>query len=164
MTLIVFRNFCRVLKNSPKHLKIYLYESCPLAWGTQLSCRLAFKNWKGKMWKTWSNDSTSCSPTHIGIQSWQASPAKSIEKKPHMAFVKVVGGSEIYNFCIQSFVHLYSKNWSFSISNTGTLSRCRPERRRTATSRAPACRVPQRPRPRSPPAEAARRPRPRTFP
>jgi hypothetical protein len=54
-----------------------------------------------------------------------------------MVFVKVVGGSEIYNFRIQSFVHLYSKNWSFSISNAGTLSRCRLERRR----------APRRPRP-----------------
>jgi hypothetical protein len=25
----VCRNFCRVLQNSPKHLKFYLYESCP---------------------------------------------------------------------------------------------------------------------------------------
>jgi hypothetical protein len=89
------------------------------------------------MWITWSNDSTSYSPTHIGIQSWQASPAKSIEKKPHMAFVKVVGGSEIYNFRIQSFVHLYSKNWSFSISNTCTLSRCRPERSHAPSASAP---------------------------
>jgi hypothetical protein len=27
-----------------------------------------------------------------------------------MVFVKIVGGSEIYNFRIQSFVHLYSEN------------------------------------------------------
>jgi hypothetical protein len=54
-----------------------------------------------------------------------------------MAFVKVVGGSEIYNFRIQSFVHLYSKNWSFSISNTCTLSRCRPERSRAPSAFAP---------------------------
>jgi hypothetical protein len=30
VTLDVLRNFCRVLQNSPKHLKIYLYESCPV--------------------------------------------------------------------------------------------------------------------------------------
>jgi hypothetical protein len=34
-----------------------------------------------------------------------------------MAFVKVVGGSEIYNFRIQSLVHFYSKFWSYSCSN-----------------------------------------------
>jgi hypothetical protein len=34
-----------------------------------------------------------------------------------MAFVKIVDGSEIYNFRIQSFVHLYSKKWSYSLSN-----------------------------------------------
>jgi hypothetical protein len=54
-----------------------------------------------------------------------------------MAFVKVVGGSEVYNFRVQSSVHLYSKNWSFSISNTGTLSHCRPERHRDAQESAP---------------------------
>jgi hypothetical protein len=80
VTLNVFRNFCRVLQNSPKYLNIYLYESCRVWWGTQLSCRLAFQIWRGKMWKTWSIDSTSCSLRHIGIHSWQASPAKSIEK------------------------------------------------------------------------------------
>jgi hypothetical protein len=37
-----------------------------------------------------------------------------------MAFVKVVGGSEIYNFCIQSFVHFYSNFWSYSCSNGGS--------------------------------------------
>jgi hypothetical protein len=30
-----------------------------------------------------------------------------------MAFVKVVEGSEIYNFPIRHFVHFYSKFWSF---------------------------------------------------
>jgi hypothetical protein len=34
-----------------------------------------------------------------------------------MAFVKVVGGTEIYNFCVQSLMHFYTKFWSFSILN-----------------------------------------------
>jgi hypothetical protein len=34
-----------------------------------------------------------------------------------MDFVKVVGGTEIYNFGIQSFVHFSTKFWSKSISN-----------------------------------------------
>jgi hypothetical protein len=33
-----------------------------------------------KGWKTWSIDSTSCSLTQIGIQSWQAFYAKFVEK------------------------------------------------------------------------------------
>jgi hypothetical protein len=33
-----------------------------------------------------------------------------------MAFVKVVGGTEIYNFGIQSFVYFSTKLWSKSIS------------------------------------------------
>jgi hypothetical protein len=51
MSMNVLRNFCRVLQNSPKHLKIYLYESCPSCWWTQLSCRLAFPILSGKGWK-----------------------------------------------------------------------------------------------------------------
>jgi hypothetical protein len=39
VSIDVCRNFCRVIQNSPKHLKFYLYESCPSCWGTQLSCR-----------------------------------------------------------------------------------------------------------------------------
>jgi hypothetical protein len=34
-----------------------------------------------------------------------------------MAFVKVVGGTEIYNFCIQSFEHFSTQFWSKSISS-----------------------------------------------
>jgi hypothetical protein len=40
--------------------------------------------------------------------------------KHHMAFVKVVEGSEIYNFPIHHFVHFYSKFWIISCSNRGT--------------------------------------------
>jgi negative regulator of sigma E activity len=43
MSVNVSWNFCRVLQISPKHLKIYQYESCPVCQGTQLSCRLAFQ-------------------------------------------------------------------------------------------------------------------------
>jgi hypothetical protein len=48
----VVRNFCCVPQNSPKDFKIYLHESCPYCWGTQLSCRMAFQIWRGKLWKT----------------------------------------------------------------------------------------------------------------
>jgi hypothetical protein len=51
-------------------------------------------------------------------------------------------GSEIYTFRIQSFVHFYSKNWSFSGSNTGTSTHCRPVRRH-ARSRLPQAPAPQ---------------------
>jgi hypothetical protein len=70
------------IQNSPKQLKIYLYESCPVCRGTQLSCRMAFPILSGRGWKAWSTDSASCSLTQIGIQSWQASFAKSVEKNP----------------------------------------------------------------------------------
>jgi hypothetical protein len=36
------------------------------------------------------------------------------------AFVKVVEGSEIYNFPIHHFVHFYSTFWSYTCSNGGT--------------------------------------------
>jgi hypothetical protein len=63
-----------------------------------------------------------------------------------MAFVKVVEGSEIYNFPIHHLVHFYSKFWIFSRSNKGSVKRCRAS---------PALGV----RATAPP-EAARRPRP----
>jgi hypothetical protein len=56
-----------------------------------------------------------------------------------MAFVKVVGGIEIYNFRIQSFVHFYTIFWSFSNSNSGPAARSGPNAaapRRHACSRA----------------------------
>jgi hypothetical protein len=71
---------CRVLQISPKHFKIYLYESCPACWGTQLSCRLAFQFFSGNWWKTWSTDSTSCLLKQSGIQSLATFFAKSVEK------------------------------------------------------------------------------------
>jgi hypothetical protein len=55
-----------------------------------------------------------------------------------MAFVKVVEGSEIYNFPIHHFVHFYSKFWSFACSNGGSATRVRASRRRAVTSRAHA--------------------------
>jgi hypothetical protein len=36
-----------------------------------------------------------------------------------MAFVKVVGGIEIYDFHIHRLVHFYTIFWSYSISNSG---------------------------------------------
>jgi hypothetical protein len=76
-----------------------------------------------------------------------------------MAFVKVVGGTEIYNFRIQSFMHFYTKFWSLSISNQGSAKHLGPNatalQRRARTRRAS-----RRPlRPRLTPPKAARRPR-----
>jgi hypothetical protein len=42
------------------------------------------------------------------------------KEKHYRAFVKVVEGSEIYNFAIHLFVHFYSNFWSFSISNSAS--------------------------------------------
>jgi hypothetical protein len=55
-----------------------------------------------------------------------------------MAFVKVVEGSEIYNFPIYRSVQFYSKVWSFACSNSGSAKRVRASRRRdVAHPRAP---------------------------
>jgi hypothetical protein len=79
-------------------------------------------------------------------------------EKPHMAFVKIVGGIEIYNFRIRSCVHFYTNFCSYLISNSGLakhLGQGAAAPRRRARSR--ACR-PWRPRqaqPKAPPTEAA---------
>jgi hypothetical protein len=52
-----------------------------------------------------------------------------------MAFVKVVEGSEIYNFPIHHLVHFYSKFWSFTCSNSGRVKRIRASRCRAAPAR-----------------------------
>jgi hypothetical protein len=85
-----------------------------------------------------------------------------------MAFVKVVGGSEIYNFRIQSLVHLFSKFWSYSCLNRDSAKQLEQPhfalQRRAAMLRplvvhthAPpeatanrGCRSPRRPRPNAP--------------
>jgi hypothetical protein len=56
-----------------------------------------------------------------------------------MTFVKVVGGTEIYNFRIQSFMHFYTKFWSFSILNKGSATRWArtPTHRNVVCARAP---------------------------
>jgi hypothetical protein len=79
-----------------------------------------------------------------------------------MAFVKVVGSFEIYNFHIQYLVHFYTRFWSFSIFNKGLAARLGSNA--TATSRAPR---PLAGRPRRPshvPPEVACRPRPTRLP
>jgi hypothetical protein len=75
-----------------------------------------------------------------------------------MAFVKVVGGIEIYNFRIQSFVHFYTYFWSYLISNSG-LAKCSVQGTDAPRHRArPRDGRPWRPRhaqPQAPPTEAA---------
>jgi hypothetical protein len=66
---------------------------------------VAFPILSGKGRKTWSIASSSCSLKLGGIQSLAADCAKSVEKKHPRAFVKVVEGSEIYNFPIPHLVH-----------------------------------------------------------
>jgi hypothetical protein len=80
-----------------------------------------------------------------------------------MAFVKVVEGSEIYNFPIHHFVHFCSKFWRYSCSNRGTVKQnqvCRchtamshARARRSASASAPA------PPPEAAPSSRARAPR-----
>jgi hypothetical protein len=137
MSTNVFRNVCRDLQISPKHFKISQYESCPGCRGTQLSCKLAFQILSGNWWKTWSTDSSSYSPKCGDIQSLAVICAKSVEKKHHTAFVKVVEGSEIYNFSIHHFVHFYSNFWSFKHSNRGAVTQFRASRAAPASPSGP---------------------------
>jgi hypothetical protein len=75
------------------------------------------------------------------------------EKHPR-AFVKVVEGSEIYNFPIHHFVHFYSKFWSILLSNRASwngwrhgATSWRPERQarpRHAVRAVPPARAPRR--------------------
>jgi hypothetical protein len=58
-------------------------------------------------------------------------------EKHYTAFVKVVEGSEIYNFPIHHFVHFYSKFLRKTRSHIGTPPRFAP--RRAAPARAPCC-------------------------
>jgi hypothetical protein len=95
-------------------------------------------------------------------------PCKICWEKTHMAFVKIVGGSEIYNFRIKNLVHFYSNFWRKSRSNLGSANfktAGRTVRRDVALRcRARALNVRVRVPPDAPPPEVARRPRPRAFP
>jgi hypothetical protein len=84
-----------------------------------------------------------------------------------MAFVKVVGGFEIYNFRIQHLVHFYTRFWSFSIFNRVPAARLgsnavAPRRRARPRAGRPRrlCHAP----PDAPPPEVARHPRPTRLP
>jgi hypothetical protein len=80
-----------------------------------------------------------------------------------MAFVKVVGGSEIYNFPIHHFVHFYSTFGSFARSKQGPWARSQANRRHAAPRlpRRTEARAPRRPFPRAHRPEAARPEAPR---
>jgi hypothetical protein len=82
---------------------------------------MAFPILSGRGWKTWLTASNSCSLTQVGIQTLASIYAKTVEKKHHITFVKVVEGSEI--FPIHHFMHFYSKFWSFTCSNSDTWKR-----------------------------------------
>jgi hypothetical protein len=117
MSLNVLRNFCRVLQISPKHFKISQYESCPVFRGTQLSCWVAFQI----EWKRMKN-LVNCQQLMFTGMWWHSKFGCNLckicwEKHPR-AFVKVVEGSEIYNFLIHHFVHFYSIFWWNSFANS----------------------------------------------
>jgi hypothetical protein len=76
-----------------------------------------------------------------------------------MSFVKVVEGSEIYNFPIHHFVHFYSKFWSFACSNSGSAKRVQVRVRPRRPPRRPHQRRAPRP-PRRPSRAFPRHPRP----
>jgi hypothetical protein len=76
---------------------------------------MAFPILSGRGWKSWSTTSNSCLLAQVGIQTLDAIYAKTVEKNTIWPFVKVVEGSEIYNFCIHHFVHFYSTFWSLHV-------------------------------------------------
>jgi hypothetical protein len=67
-----------------------------------------------------------------------SSLCKICGEKHYTVFVKVVEGSEIYNFPIHHFVHFYSNFLRKTHSKRGTSTRSRAGRRRAATPRAGA--------------------------
>jgi hypothetical protein len=99
MSLNVLRNFCRVLQISPKHFKISQYESCLVFRGTKISCWMAFQI-------EWKRMKILVKYQHLLFTEteWHSKFGNNLckirwEKYPR-AFVKVVEGSEIYNFPI----------------------------------------------------------------
>jgi hypothetical protein len=73
-----------------------------------------------------------------------------------MTFVKIVGGIVIYNFRIQSFMHVYTKFWSFSILNNGSATRLGPNT--AASQRRARPHAGRHRRPRHAPPKATRQP------
>jgi hypothetical protein len=63
---------------------------------------------------------------------------KICEEKPHIAFLEVVEGDKIYNFCVQSLVEFYSKFWRNSNLKSVPATHFRAGRQHAATSRARA--------------------------
>jgi hypothetical protein len=67
-------------------------------------------------------------------------------EKHYTAFVKVVEGSEIYNFPIHHFVHFYSKFLTKTWSNVASPTRCVAPAPRRASPRRAVASVPMRAR------------------
>jgi hypothetical protein len=114
VTLDVFRNFCRVLQNSLKHLKSTFTKI------VQFVERHNFHvDWHSKFWEEKGEklDQLAVPPIHrhqLAFKVDKPSVQNLLRKTPY-GLCESCRGSEIYNFCIQRFVHLYSKKWSFSI-------------------------------------------------
>jgi hypothetical protein len=70
--------------------------------------------------------------------------SKIYGEKPPRAFVKVVEGSEIYNFPIHHYVHFYSNFWIFKRANRGATTQGRASRRRATPCRDVKHRAPRR--------------------
>jgi hypothetical protein len=128
-------NFCRVLQISPKHFKFSQYKSCAVCRGTQLSCWLTFAIRSGIVWK---NCFQCLQLLFIDAQKICKLACFSFKiawGKPHTAFIKVVEGSEIYNFYYYHLVHFYCKIWRKQQSNSATLICFAPGRTRTPRAR-----------------------------
>jgi hypothetical protein len=75
-----FAAFSKFHLNTSKYT---LMKVVQLVEGHNFRVEWHFKFLSAKGWKTWSISSTSCSPRHGGIQSWQAVPAKTIVKNTY---------------------------------------------------------------------------------
>jgi hypothetical protein len=164
MSLNVLRNFCRVFQISPKHSKISQYESCLVFRGTQLSCWMAFQILGGKSGKLGQLPAAHVHRNRVAFRVWQQFMQNPLRK--HLwAFVKVVEGSEVYNFAIHHLVHFSSKIGRKSWSKWPKMKRLRRNRACATTSPAPACAAPtpRRPRRPGPPAPSQGRASPRRL-
>jgi hypothetical protein len=114
--------------------------------------------WHFKCWAKKGENLVNCQQLLFPETEWHSKFGCQLCKirweKHRTAFVKVVGGSEIYNFPIHHFVHFYSSFWRFLRSNRSTVERFWADRTlrhdvvRPATSASgPRPRLPEAPAP-----------------
>jgi hypothetical protein len=154
MSLNSLRNFCRVLRISPKHSKISQYKGCVVFRGTQLCFWVALQIWSGNGEKLGQLQFLLFIGT-LKNQNFAWRYCSNHLEKHRTTFVKVVEGHVIYNFAIYTTMHFYSNFWSLGQSNKvgrnvqGDVARAGapesrraprpPDTRRSVVPRVPRC-------------------------